>query len=83
MSTAGFERERMKKAMFVSDVVKALVEHGDGRYDYLVEAPFRYAYNESYCGSEELVLGSLNCKRANVHGDSLTAIMAAMADMLS
>lgn len=82
MSTDDSEKERRCKAMFVSDVVGALVEHGDGRYDYLVEAPFRYAFNESYRGSEELVLGSRNCNRVNVQGDSLTAIMAAMADML-
>lgn len=82
MNTAEAERERMRKALFVSDLVSALVEHGEGRYDYLRERPFRYAYNESYRGSEELAFGSLRCERVNVHGDSLVAIMAAMAEML-
>lgn len=74
--------ERQRKSLFVDAVVAALVEHGDGRYDYLAEAPMRYAYNEAYRGSEEPVLGSLRSRRVCVDFDSLVAIIAAMAEML-
>lgn len=56
------------KGLFVQRLSDALVECGDGRYDYLIDAPLRY----EQVGANELVLqGS---KVANVTGDSLAAI---------
>ena len=60
--------EYENKALFVQRLNEALVECGDGRYDYLIGEPLQY----ERIGANELVLqGS---KVADVTGDSLTAL---------
>ena len=56
------------KDRFVQRLNDALVECGDGRYDYLIDAPLRY----EQVGANELVIqGS---KVADVTADSLAAL---------
>lgn len=56
------------KGLFVQRLSDALVECGDGRYDYLIDAPLRY----EQVSENELVRQGF--KVANVTGDSLAAI---------
>ena len=56
------------KEQFVRRMCEALAECGDGRYDYLIDAPLRY----ERVGANELVFqGS---KVADVTADSLAAL---------
>ena len=58
------------KRLFVQRINEALVECGDGRYDYLRDMPLTYVRSE--CGAECVTNG---ITRVNVGGDSLPALM--------
>lgn len=58
------------KHAFVNDVVEALIKHGDGRYDWLMDRPIVYDKD----GGIEWV--EHRRVRYNVTGDSLTSLMS-------
>ena len=68
--------EKEAKARFVDALNAALIANGGGRYDYLKEAPLTYRA----VGANEYV--ECGAKRANVTGDSLTAMMSDIAEQL-
>lgn len=71
------------KETFVSCVVNALVENGDGRYDSLVERPVRY--EDMGCGLEILYIEANGVKAGvrNVSGCSLLALLEEVYEILA
>ena len=57
------------KTEFVERINNALIECGDGRYDFLAETPL------CYDNLEEIVFIQGRYPAVNVYGDSLTAMM--------
>ncbi len=67
-------QELEDKALFVQRLTEALIECGAGRYDWLREHPL--TYREDPDGGEHVWCEGLEYRRANVHMDSLPAMMA-------
>lgn len=60
------------KALFCKRLTEALIECGAGRYDWLKQHPL--VYREDANGDEHVWCAGLEYRKANVCGDSLTAM---------
>lgn len=62
------------KELFVKRLTEALIECGAGRYDWLKAHPIVYRADPD--GGEHVWCEGLEYRKANVHMDSLPAMMA-------
>lgn len=62
------------KALFCSRLTNALIECGAGRYDWLKDHPL--VYRKDAGGGEYVWCAGMEYRKANVHMDSLPAMMA-------
>lgn len=62
------------KALFCKRLTEALIECGDGHYNWLKQHPL--VYREDANGDEHVWCAGLEYRKANVHMDSLPAMMA-------
>lgn len=74
------EIEVEDKALFVQRINEALVAFVAHRYDYLAETPMVYEVDER--GDEWVSIDGVECKRANVSIDSLSALMGDIVPLL-